>query len=164
MHAPSVSGPVRRERTRSDVLTTRKPAPALRRGSAGAVASGLGGRNRARDVVACACGIGHDLCMLELRPVCENCAVELPPESTEAMICSFECTFCRACVDSVLGNVCPNCGGGFCPRPVRPRTNWNDGNDSTTYPPATKRRHSPVDPVAHRALVERIGSVPPENR
>lgn len=44
--------------------------------------------------------------MLELRPTCENCNAPLPPESTEAMICSFECTFCRGCVQQVLDNVC----------------------------------------------------------
>jgi hypothetical protein len=49
--------------------------------------------------------------MLELRPACENCNKQLPPESTEAMICTFECTFCAGCVESVLHNVCPNCGG-----------------------------------------------------
>jgi hypothetical protein len=102
--------------------------------------------------------------MLELRPICENCAAELPPESTDAMICSFECTFCRDCVDTILDNVCPNCGGGFCARPVRPHSNWNGGNDLTTYPPATARRHRPVDAAAHRALLERIGSLPPERR
>jgi len=102
--------------------------------------------------------------MLELRPVCENCAVELPPESTTAMICSFECTFCAECVDVVLGNVCPNCGGGFSPRPVRPQTDWKDGNNCTTYPPATARRHRPVDPAAHRGFAERIGALPPERR
>ena len=58
--------------------------------------------------------------MLELRPTCEHCNRALPPSSTEAMICSYECTFCRDCVATVLGNVCPNCGGGFAPRPIRP--------------------------------------------
>ena len=51
--------------------------------------------------------------MLELRPTCENCNKLLPPDSLEAMICSFECTFCKKCVDEILKNVCPNCGGGF---------------------------------------------------
>ncbi|MEL6789616.1 MAG: DUF1272 domain-containing protein [Pseudomonadota bacterium] len=58
--------------------------------------------------------------MLELRPNCECCDRDLPPDSDQAMICSFECTFCRPCVEGVLGTVCPNCGGGFVPRPVRP--------------------------------------------
>src|SRR5215471_21636566 len=51
--------------------------------------------------------------MLELRPTCEHCNKPLPPHSTEAMICSFECTFCKSCVENILNNVCPNCGGGF---------------------------------------------------
>lgn len=58
--------------------------------------------------------------MLELRPNCECCDVDLPPASRAAMICSFECTFCRSCVEGRLGGVCPNCGGGFSLRPVRP--------------------------------------------
>jgi hypothetical protein len=58
--------------------------------------------------------------MLELRPNCECCDRDLPPESTDAMICSFECTFCRDCVTGVLKGVCPNCGGGFAARPIRP--------------------------------------------
>lgn len=48
--------------------------------------------------------------MLEIRPTCENCGVQLLPRSLEAMICSFECTFCRTCVEEILANVCPNCG------------------------------------------------------
>jgi len=51
--------------------------------------------------------------MLALRPSCENCNKLLPPDSNEAMICSFECTFCTDCVDNVLKCVCPNCGGNF---------------------------------------------------
>ena len=51
--------------------------------------------------------------MLELRPTCEHCNKALPPDSLEARICSYECTFCVTCVEQVLGNVCPNCGGGF---------------------------------------------------
>jgi uncharacterized protein len=59
--------------------------------------------------------------MLELRPICENCGKNLPNESNEAMICSFECTFCKDCVDNILDNVCPNCGGGMEKRPIRPK-------------------------------------------
>jgi len=58
--------------------------------------------------------------MLALRPNCECCDRDLPPDSTEAMICSFECTFCRDCAQGVLGGRCPNCGGGFAARPARP--------------------------------------------
>jgi hypothetical protein len=56
--------------------------------------------------------------MLELRPSCERCDIDLPPGSTEARICTYECTFCAECV-AVLGS-CPNCGGNFEPRPIRP--------------------------------------------
>ena len=58
--------------------------------------------------------------MLELRPNCECCDKDLPPQSTEALICIFECTFCRSCADTKLDGRCPNCGGGFQPRPIRP--------------------------------------------
>ena len=58
--------------------------------------------------------------MLALRPNCENCDCDLPANSADAMICSFECTFCRRCVNDVFDAVCPNCGGNFEPRPIRP--------------------------------------------
>jgi len=58
--------------------------------------------------------------MLELRPDCERCGCDLPPDSANARICSFECTFCAPCVDDLLQGVCPNCGGNFEPRPIRP--------------------------------------------
>ena len=58
--------------------------------------------------------------MLELRPDCERCGRDLPPDSAEARICTFECTFCAACVEGALGGVCPNCGGNLERRPVRP--------------------------------------------
>lgn len=58
--------------------------------------------------------------MLEMRPNCECCERDLPPETAEAWICSFECTFCASCVEGPLAGVCPNCGGGFAPRPARP--------------------------------------------
>ena len=59
---------------------------------------------------------------LELRPNCEFCDKDLPPASTEARICTYECTFCADCVEHELHDVCPNCGGGFEPRPIRPAT------------------------------------------
>ena len=58
--------------------------------------------------------------MLDLHPNCQCCDRDLPPESREAWICSYECTFCTACVRDRLRGVCPNCGGGFERRPVRP--------------------------------------------
>src|SRR5215467_10832180 len=58
--------------------------------------------------------------MLQLRPGCECCDRDLPPDSTEAVMCSFECTFCRSCADGVLAWRCPNCGGELVPGPRRP--------------------------------------------
>ncbi|SPS00544.1 DUF1272 domain-containing protein [Cupriavidus taiwanensis] len=101
--------------------------------------------------------------MLELRPGCEHCNKPLPPDSTEARICSFECTFCAGCVD-LLGNVCPNCGGGFAPRPVRPARDWKNGNYLGNNPASTKVKHRPVDLAAHARLVEAVGQVQPERR
>jgi hypothetical protein len=57
--------------------------------------------------------------MLELRPNCECCDRDLPPESPEARICTYECTFCAQCVDQRYAGRCPNCGGNFQPRPIR---------------------------------------------
>ena len=57
--------------------------------------------------------------MLELRPNCECCDRDLPPGSADALICSFECTFCRTCATSVLAGRCPNCGGELVARPRR---------------------------------------------
>lgn len=57
--------------------------------------------------------------MLQMRPGCECCDKDLPPDSTEAMICSFECTFCRDCAAGKLHGKCPNCGGSFAARPTR---------------------------------------------
>ena len=57
--------------------------------------------------------------MLQMRPNCECCDVDLPPQSDRARICSFECTFCADCAEARLGGRCPNCGGGFSARPTR---------------------------------------------
>ena len=70
--------------------------------------------------------------MLELRPNCECCNKDLPPESLDAYICSFECTFCGTCKDSALGGRCPNCGGELVRRPVRPVEKLERNPPSTT--------------------------------
>ena len=101
--------------------------------------------------------------MLELRPTCENCNKPLPPDAADARICSYECTFCAACVDG-LGNVCPNCGGGFMPRPVRPAKNWKGDNFLGKDPASKKIRHRPVDPVAHAKFAAALRTIPPEKR
>lgn len=69
--------------------------------------------------------------MLELRPNCECCDKNLPPDSREAMICTFECTFCRNCVETRLNFTCPNCGGNFEPRPIRPAAALKNSPAST---------------------------------
>ena len=102
--------------------------------------------------------------MLELRPSCENCNRSLTASSLEARICSYECTFCADCVDKVLANVCPNCGGSFTPRPVRPATNWKGDNYLGKDPASTKVRHRPVDPEAHARFAAAIRILPPGER
>lgn len=86
--------------------------------------------------------------MLELRPGCEQCNKAFPPDALDARICSYECTFCADCVEALL-NVCPNCGGGFVPRPVRPAQNRRDGNYLGNDPASSVVRYKPVDLAAH---------------
>lgn len=82
--------------------------------------------------------------MLEMRPNCESCNCDLPPESTEARICSFECTFCESCANNWLNGHCPNCSGELLPRPRRPREklqNFPAASESTNKPVS----NSPTD-------------------
>lgn len=102
--------------------------------------------------------------MLELRPTCEHCNKPLPPDAPDARICSYECTFCADCVDTMLGNVCPNCGGGFVPRPVRPARNWKGDNYLGKDPASTKVKFRPVDPLVHARFSASIRTIPPEQR
>ncbi|MEK6804636.1 MAG: DUF1272 domain-containing protein [Nitrospirota bacterium] len=102
--------------------------------------------------------------MLELRPTCEHCNRPLPPDSSEARICSYECTFCAVCVGRVLGNVCPNGGGGFVPRPVRPSKNWKSDNFLGKDPASTIVKHRPVDLPTHELFSAAIKPIPPEKR
>ena len=91
---------------------------------------------------------------LQLRPNCEYCDKDLPPNATDARICSYECTFCADCVDNKLHNVCPNCGGGFARRPIRPATERRPGVCVTKQLPSDKRVHlkySVEDVAAHSA-------------
>ena len=80
------------------------------------------------------------------------------------MICSYECTFCAVCVETVLHNVCPNCGGGFVPRPIRPSKNWKGDNYLGKDSASVVVRHRPVDRAQHLALLERLRHVAPEER
>lgn len=75
--------------------------------------------------------------MLELRPNCECCDRDLPPDSRLAIICTFECTFCRNCAEGPLSGTCPNCGGNLVPRPVRPPAML------AKYPASAKRVFKP---------------------
>ena len=101
--------------------------------------------------------------MLELRPNCEICDRDLPPHA-DARICSYECTFCPECAEGLLANVCPNCGGGFAPRPVRPVRAWREGTGIASDPPSEERRRSPYTPEQIASFVEAVRAVPPEQR
>ncbi len=102
--------------------------------------------------------------MLELRPNCELCDKDLPPDAPDARICSYECTFCAACVEGVLHDVCPNCGGGFQPRPIRPRNAWREGTGLATDPPGDTRRLSSYRRDEIDAFAAELRATPPVER
>ena len=102
--------------------------------------------------------------MLQLRPNCEYCDKDLPPHATDARICAFECTFCAHCVETVLHNVCPNCGGGFVPRPIRPRTEHRPGVSLANRPASTARVHLKWDRATLQEFIETVRHIPPEKR
>jgi hypothetical protein len=102
--------------------------------------------------------------MLALRPNCEYCDKDLPYDASDARICSYECTFCAACVETVLFNVCPNCGGGFAPRPIRPATARRKNVGLARDPASTERVHLSYDRAEIAAFVARVRDVPPERR
>jgi hypothetical protein len=93
--------------------------------------------------------------MLEIRLHCENCTKPLPNESNEAMICTYECTFCKDCVEQILFNVCPNCGGGFEKRPSRPKTQLEK------HPP---RKDSVLKPVKENRYLKTNRNIDPRER
>ena len=101
---------------------------------------------------------------LELRPNCECCDKDLPPNATDARICTFECTFCADCVDNVLSNVCLNCGGGFAPRPIRPAREWRPGLSAAKRPPSTTRVRLAYSLAEIADFVRAIAPIPPEER
>jgi len=102
--------------------------------------------------------------MLELRPNCENCDKDLPPHSTEAHICTYECTFCTDCVEHILENVCPNCGGGFTKRPIRPTTQRRKGVGLLSQPASTKRVNTSYSESEIKAFTALTKHIKPENR
>lgn len=96
--------------------------------------------------------------MIEIRANCENCNKQLSPNSEEAMICAFECTFCKECVDSVLQNVCPNCGGGFEKRPILRKEYLSK------YPVSKKIIFNPIDNSKFQEKLNRIKDIKPSER
>lgn len=93
--------------------------------------------------------------MLEIRQHCENCDRALPNDGLEAMICTYECTFCAECVENILQNVCPNCGGGFEKRPSRPK------NELIKNPP---RKDKVIKPVSFNKFLEANKNIEPNKR
>lgn len=87
--------------------------------------------------------------MLQIRPSCEHCDRPLPNDAEDAMICTFECTFCKTCVEGILREVCPNCQGGFEKRPIRP------AHHLEKYPVSQTRVYKPVDVEAHVKMIEK---------
>ena len=102
--------------------------------------------------------------MLEIRPNCELCDKDLAPDSAEACICTYECTFCADCVANLLRNVCPNCGGGFTPRPIRPRGEYRDGVGLENHPPSQRRVHSVYGIEEIQRFSATLSDIAPEQR
>ena len=102
--------------------------------------------------------------MLQLRPNCEYCDKDLPPQAEDARICSYECTFCADCVRDVLRNVCPNCGGGFVPRPIRPSAERRPGVSLGRQPASTTRVHLKWDRAELADFVASVAGIDPAQR
>jgi hypothetical protein len=96
--------------------------------------------------------------MLEIRPNCEHCGTDLPNTSTEAMICSFECTYCKTCALEIFKNVCPSCSGNFVERPIRPQKMIEK------YPASTERVFKPKELKDSKINTEKFINIDPENR
>lgn len=96
--------------------------------------------------------------MLEIRPNCEHCNKDLPNTSNEAMICSFECTYCKTCAIEIFENVCPSCSGNFTKRPIRP------SKMIEKYPASKKRVYQPKDVTLSKINSENLKNILPENR
>jgi len=102
--------------------------------------------------------------MLTLKPNCEYCDKDLPIHSLEAMICTYECTFCINCVDEILENVCPNCGGGFSSRPVRPKIARRSGVSAEHQPPSQERVNTQFTLEEIKAFSSAARHIAPEDR
>ena len=102
--------------------------------------------------------------MLDLRPNCELCDKDLPPDSDDAHICTYECTFCSKCVKDVLKNVCPNCGGGFTHRPIRPSNAHRPGVSLIHQPASIERVHSKRSLKDIQTFSEALKDIGPRDR
>lgn len=105
--------------------------------------------------------------MLQLRPNCELCDVDLAPDALNARICSYECTYCADCADHVLENVCPTCGGGLQPRPIRPKQAYRAPHISLGLgfnPASDVRKYTRWSQDEIAAMTARLKDVPPEER
>jgi hypothetical protein len=104
--------------------------------------------------------------MLELRPNCELCDCDLPANSAKARICTYECTYCADCVDNVLHNVCPTCGGNFVPRPIRPKKayRYNPKLGLKNQPAIDVRKHSKFDAEEIESFTDRLRHIAPDQR
>lgn len=96
--------------------------------------------------------------MLELRPTCEHCNKGLPNTSTDAMICSFECTYCKDCALGIFENVCPSCNGNFVERPIRPQ------KAIEKYPASIKPIFKPKDLKRAKINSDEFKHISPKNR
>jgi len=96
--------------------------------------------------------------MLEIRPNCEHCNKDLPNTSTEAMICSFECTYCKECAQETFKNVCPTCTGNFVERPIRPQ------KEVEKFPASNKQIFKPKDLEKAKINSDGFKNIPPEKR
>ncbi|GAB1256602.1 DUF1272 domain-containing protein [Aurantivibrio plasticivorans] len=102
--------------------------------------------------------------MLALRPNCEICDKDLPAHSTEAMICSYECTYCKDCVEQYLHNVCTNCGGSLAPRPIRPRQSYRPGVGLEFQPAQDQRVHTRWSMEEIKKFTAQLIAIAPELR
>jgi len=102
--------------------------------------------------------------MLILHPNCECCDIDLPSDATNANICTYECTFCSDCVNGILQNVCPNCGGGFVPRPIRPKYEHRPGVSLEFNPSSTKRINTNYSKEQLAEFCNKIKDIAVENR
>jgi len=96
--------------------------------------------------------------MLEIRPNCEHCNKDLPNTSTDAMICSFECTYCKNCALEIFENVCPSCTGNFVERPIRPQ------KEIEKYPVSIKQIFKPKNLKTAKINSKEFKNTPPEKR